>query len=311
MRKTILLSAFVAILFCTASCGDTKTGGGQEEDKPSYLLSKIKDANGANVVDFIEVKYASTDPVSVSELSMFFWSDESSVGAKRRAPKTKAPVLDDKTLFNNIVYTAGKMTLDVEMQESNGNIEKYGSYDITLDAQGRATLINFTTADPDNKVENNTTTVTYTADGYVSKFACSTGVGDTETYEYTYSGGNITKLVNTYTYKENDETKEEKLEAVFTDFKTDNKGGIMNPAMQYSDGMFDVFTSLHILGNMTAKLPSKADWGDGDIDTYTYEMDANGCVSKMTSVETYTIDGVKETDTEKYAYEYIEVAPKK
>lgn len=311
MKKTILLSAFVAILFCTVSCGDTKTGGGQEEDKPSYLLSKIKDANGANVVDFIEVKYASTDPVSVSELSMFFWSDESSVGAKRRAPKTKAPVLDDKTLFKNIVYTAGKMTLDVEMQESNGNIEKYGSYDITLDAQGRATLINFTTADPDNKVENNTTTVTYTADGYLSKFAYTSGVGDTDTYEYTYSGGNITKLVNTYTYKENDETKEKKLEAVFTDFQTENKGGILNPAMQYGDGMFEVFTSLHILGNMTAKFPSKADWGDGDIATYTYEMDANGCVSKITAFETYTIDGVKETDTEKYAYEYIEVAPKK
>lgn len=311
MRKTILLSAFAALLFCTVSCGDTKTGGGQEEDKPSYLLSKIKDANQANVLDFIEVKYASTDPVSVSDVTMFFWDDESSFAAKRRVPKTKAPVLDGKTLFKNIVYTAGKMTLDVEMQEGNGSIEKYGSYDITLDAQGRATLINFTASGVSDYVEDNTTTVTYTADGYLSKFAYTSGVGDTDTYEYTYSGGNITKLVNTYTYKENDETKEKKLEAVFTDFQTENKGGILNPAMQYGDGMFEVFTSLHILGNMTAKFPSKADWGDGDIDTYTYEMDANGCVSKMTSVETYTIDGVKETDTEKYAYEYIEVAPKK
>lgn len=311
MRKVILLSAFVAILFCTASCGDTKTGGGQEADKPSYLLSKIKDANGANVLDFIEVKYASTNPVSVSDVTMFFWDDESSFGAKRRAPKTKAPVMDGKTLFKNIVYTAGKMTLDVEMQEANGTIEEYGSYDITLDAQGRATLIKFTVAEVSDYIENTTTTVAYTADGYVSKFTSSTGVGDTDTYEYTYNGGNITKLVNTYTYKENDETKEDIFQAVYTDFVTENKGGIMNPAMSYSDGMFEVFTSLRILGNMTAKLPSKADWGDGDIDTYTYEMDANGCVSKMIAVETYTIDGVKETDTEKYAYEYIEVTPKK
>lgn len=307
MKRKLLFGAFAALLCFVTACTDTNNGGGNGDGK-SYILSKIIEVDNGESLDYLEVKYASTNPVVISELTIFHWGDESLMGPKRKMPVTKASVINDKTILKNIVKTANSMTFDIQMLESDGLTEDYGSYDIALNGQGYATTIKFTSKM--TGVENLTSTVAYTADGYMSKFDM-VSVEERETFEFTYSGGNMTKLSDTYTYNEEGQQDTETYEMTFTDYQTENKGGIMHPALSNSDGMFDIFFSLGILGKPAKMLPSKGDWGDNDIDTYTYEKGSNGCISKFTLVNTYMDGGKPQSHTDIWAYEYIEVAAKK
>lgn len=304
MKKTVLFSAFMATLFLMVSCGDPKPNGGGSENKSSYVLSKIKEFDNGVAQDLIEIKYASTNPLVVSELAVIHWGDESMLGAKRKMTSTKADVIDSKTLFKNIVRMDNLMTFDVEWLESTGDTEPYGSYEVTLNEKGAATSMKFTAKLME--MEDDMTTIEYNADGYITKYS-RVSKRETQIFEFVYSGANISKLI--YSYKGGDEanTFEEKYEVLYSDYTTDNKGGIMHPAMLDSDGMFEVFTSLGIFGKPPVSLPSKGDWGDNDVETYTYEKDANGCISTLTQAYTYMDNGTQKTDTDKYAYEYIEV----
>lgn len=307
MKRILLFGAFAALLCFATACTDTNNGGGNGDGK-SYILSKIIEVDEGESLDYLEVKYASTNPVVISELTIFNWSDESLMGPKRKMPVTKASVISGKTILKNIVKTANSMTFDIQMLESDGLTKDYGSFDIALNAQGYATLMKFTSKM--NGIPALTSTIAYTADGYMSQYKL-VSTNEEETYVFTYSGGNMTKYSGVYAYNEEEQQGTETYEMTFTDYQTENKGGIMHPALSNSDGMFDIFFSLGILGKPAKMLPSKGDWGDNDIDTYTYEKGSNGCVSKFTSVNTHMDGGKPQSHTNIWAYEYIEIAAKK
>lgn len=312
MKKIILFSAFVAILLCVVSCDDsTKNGGGVEEKQPSYLLSKMKYVTDGVSQDFMEVKYASTDPMVVSEFIFFGWYGESSVAPARKMLRTKEGASVDKLVFTNIVKTATTMTLDVGWQGSYGVTEDYGSFDITLNAEGNATLIKQTSliADLDDAV----ITVKYNAGGYISEFLYTEGEQVKSSYIFTYDGANLSKLAIVFTYYNYDmPTKMETDSFVFefSGFTTNNKGGIMHPALS-DEGIFEVFTSLGILGKPAAMLPSRGDVDDDSFIDFTYTKDENDCISTFSYLSTFMENGVPDSYTTKYACEYIAVTPKK
>lgn len=306
MKKITLFSVFVAILLCAVSCEDTTKKGGSEEE-PSYVVLKVNDVTDGVSQDFMEVKYTSTDPVDVSELIFFNWRNKYAPEMLPMMFRTKAAVIPKDIIFTNIVKTATTMTFDVEWLDSNGVTGEYGIYNITLNAEGYATLVKFT---PHMEgVDEIIITAKYNTDGYISEFLCTEGDDDVD-FVFTYDGINMSSVAFTYTVYST--RSQEKVSAVcqFTDYTTNNKGGVVHPALSDS-GRFDVVTLLGVFGKPAKMLPSKSVWGDGKVVAFTYTKDANDCISTCTYEFSYGTDIAQDTYLQKYAYEYVELAPKK
>lgn len=275
-KRYILLSVlcFSVMLFVVSCKMDNAQGG-----KTIYLLRKTKEILGGQTKDYQEINYTSTNPVVVNEFVVFNWIED---GGKWS--------IHSKFIFKNIIKTASTITLDAELLLKTGDIEEYGSFFITLNEDGSMQKADFISKIED--VKDTKFQVEYNIDGYLTKI---TVAGDINLgIDVTYEDGNISKV----SYVEDGVSTSQSL---YSDYKTENRGGIMHPFLMGGDGIFDIFASLNILGKHHQKLPSKAVWSDlEDVHTYTYEKNTDGCISKFT----YNIGGGEEKI---YTYEYIEV----
>lgn len=304
MKKLFLLSAF-ALFTLTVACGDPATTPSDDAENPAFVLSKIKDATSAVPKDWVEVTYASTNPAVVSELTVFFWENDGTLGPRGKAPKTKASRITEKMVITNIKINGNKMTADEMLVDTEDNSEQLvGVYEMSLNEMGYATNIKFTSKNTDS--ENNEMTVEYNADGYMTKVSY-VSEKEKDVYEFTYTDGNISKKTETYSYNNGTEDKEFKYETIISGYQTENKGGIITPVLMDTGVMFEVFCSLGVLGKPAPSLPSKAVWSEDEYETYSYEKYASGYLSAMTMNYTSVEEGKTFSDVTKYSFEYIEV----